>query len=198
MSITHSSTAQKLLFLLFVLLLSLVFAEKAHAAAYMKLGDIKGDVSNPDHKDWINLESVSLPTRVGSTTMHTTSTSRAASTATSAAGGSQATTAVTGNEGAATKARRQYEPITFTKRVDKSSPMLQEAATKGTVFTTATFDTPDPNDPAQPLRYELENVRITSYQISGAGSGSSMPMESFSLNYEEIKFTKLPKTKKAR
>jgi type VI protein secretion system component Hcp len=198
MSITHPTTAQKLLFLLFVLLLALVFTEKAHAAAYMKLGDIKGDVSNPDHKNWINLESVAMPPRGGSTIMHTTATSRTASTATGAAGGSQATTAVTGNEGAANKSRRQYEPITFTKRIDKSSPMLQEAAAKGTVFATATLDATDPNDPAQPMRIELENVMITSYQTSGSTGSASVPMESFSLNYEEIKYTKLPKTKKAR
>jgi hypothetical protein len=30
-------------------------------AAYMKLGDIKGEVATTDHKEWINLESMSVP-----------------------------------------------------------------------------------------------------------------------------------------
>lgn len=198
MSIAHPSTAQKLLFLLFVLLLTMVFAEKAHAAAYMKLGDIKGDVADADHKNWINLESVAMPPRVGSINMNSTSASRAANLETSATTGSKAATAVTDNDGAATGARRTYEPIKFTKRIDKSSPMLQEAAAKGTVFATATLDATDPNDPTQPMRIELENVMISSYQTSGSAGSASVPMESFSLNYEEIKYTKLPKTKKTR
>ena len=198
MSIAHPSTAQKLLLLLFVLLLALVFAEKAHAAAYMKLGDIKGDVSDADHKNWINLDSVAMPTRGGSTTMQTTTTARSTSTGTSAAGASQLATADTGNDGAADQRKRQYEPIRFTKRIDKSSPMLQQAAAKGTVFTSATLDTPDPNDPAQTVRVELENVLISSYQASGPASAGSVPMETFSLNYEEIKYSTLPKPKKTR
>ncbi len=37
------------------------------------------------------------------------------------------------------------------------------------------------------LRYELKDVMVTSHSISGASQGK--PMESFSLNFEEIKVT---------
>jgi type VI protein secretion system component Hcp len=36
-------------------------------------------------------------------------------------------------------------------------------------------------------KYELTNVMVTSYSISG--TGDDIPMEDFSLNYEEIKVT---------
>ena len=38
-------------------------------------------------------------------------------------------------------------------------------------------------------RYELKNVLVTSYNISGSGQDEDVPMEDFSLNFEEIKVT---------
>ncbi len=37
--------------------------------------------------------------------------------------------------------------------------------------------------------YELKNVLVTSYNISGSGQSEDVPMEDFSLNFEEIKVT---------
>ena len=37
--------------------------------------------------------------------------------------------------------------------------------------------------------YELKNVQVTSYNISGSGQSEDVPSEDFSLNYEEIKVT---------
>jgi type VI protein secretion system component Hcp len=37
--------------------------------------------------------------------------------------------------------------------------------------------------------YELKNVQVISYQISGSGQSESVPTESFALNFEEIKVT---------
>lgn len=39
------------------------------------------------------------------------------------------------------------------------------------------------------LKYELTNVIVTSYNISGSGQSESVPTESLSLNFEEIKVT---------
>ncbi len=39
------------------------------------------------------------------------------------------------------------------------------------------------------LQFELVNVRITSYSISGSTDGKQVPTENFSLNFEEIKVT---------
>lgn len=35
---------------------------------------------------------------------------------------------------------------------------------------------------------KLENVYITSYQSSGSAGGDSVPMDSFSLNFEKVKY----------
>ena len=37
--------------------------------------------------------------------------------------------------------------------------------------------------------YELKNVQVTSYNISGSGQSEDVPAEDFSLNFEEIKVT---------
>jgi type VI protein secretion system component Hcp len=39
------------------------------------------------------------------------------------------------------------------------------------------------------LQFELANVRITSYSISGSTEGDQVPTENFSLNFNEIKVT---------
>ena len=38
-------------------------------------------------------------------------------------------------------------------------------------------------------RYELKNVLVTSYNVSGSGQSEDVPMEDFSLNFEEVKVT---------
>ena len=38
-------------------------------------------------------------------------------------------------------------------------------------------------------RYELKNVLVTSYSVSGAAQSEDVPSEDFSLNFEEIKVT---------
>jgi len=187
MSLSLPHSMQKLVLVLSILVLALLFAESAHSAAYMKLGDIKGESTHKDHKGWIELNSV--------TQIVTRATDVAKPTQATRGGVSVASGDVTGDGSAAkTTPKRNYEPITFNKRIDKSSPLLQQAAQKGTVFKSAIVDVDDPDNPGQMLRYELKNVYVTSYQTSGAGSGSA-PSESLSLNFEEVKLVKPRATK---
>lgn len=183
MSITLSSASLKFLFVLVFLSLTMIFTGNIHAAAYLKLGDIKGEATSKDHKNWINLESVALPATL----------STAVSTAPD---GTKTNVSSAGGE-AATRysSKRQHKPLSITKPADTSSASLQKAAESGRVFKKATLDAPDPDDPAQTVRYELENVQITSYQVSGSAGGDSVPMDSFSLNFEQIKVIKPPRAK---
>jgi type VI protein secretion system component Hcp len=73
------------------------------------------------------------------------------------------------------------------KRTDRATPKLLEAATKGTHFPSVLLEvsTGTASRPAY-LRYEMRNVFITGY--SGGGSSSSAPTESFALNYEQIRY----------
>jgi type VI secretion system Hcp family effector len=84
------------------------------------------------------------------------------------------------------------EDIACVKELDKSSPKLAEAVCKGKVFPkveihlTASYT----NAGRQTYyAYELKNVLVTSYNISGEGQAEAVPTETFSLNFEEVKVT---------
>lgn len=142
---------------------------QAFAAGYLKLGDIKGESTDSEHKDWIIIESMSSPIF--------RSTQDSEPTAAGMASG-----------------KRQHKPLVITKELDKASPKLQEAATKGKVFPKVIIHV-QANEGSSAyggaratyLKYELENVMITSYQVSGDSAAGEVPMEEFALNYEEIK-----------
>lgn len=137
----------------------------ASADYFLKIDGIEGESTDSSHKDWINLLSVS-----GNLSEEASS---------SMASG-----------------KRQHKPFVITKELDKASPKLQEAATKGKVFPKVIIhvkanegSSAYGGSRATYLKYELENVMITSYQVSGGGAaGQEHPMEEFSLNYEKIKF----------
>ena len=79
--------------------------------------------------------------------------------------------------------------ISVTKHLDPASPKLLEACAKGSHLAAVQIRLCGTGGCTGPyLQYELKNVMITSYQISGAG-GESMPTESLSLNFEEVKVT---------
>lgn len=79
--------------------------------------------------------------------------------------------------------------ISITKSVDSVSTQLAAAALKGTPVgkVELTLVKGDPGDRVSYFTYELKNVRITSYQVSGSTDGSNtLPMESLSLNFDKI------------
>ncbi len=83
----------------------------------------------------------------------------------------------------------------FAKTTDKASPKLFLACCKGNYVPTARIEVTElvggREEPVQ--AYELENVLITSYQVSG--DGSVVPSDSFSINYTKIlyrQFFRLP------
>ena len=77
--------------------------------------------------------------------------------------------------------------ITMTKQLDKSSPKLMEVLAKGEHARQVelSFSSPSPRS-REFMRITLENVIVTSYQISGSAS-QDRPAESLSLNFEKIK-----------
>lgn len=132
-------------------------------AAYIKFDGIDGESVDAKHKAWIDLESVG----------HTLHKTGAGETGTARRRGSVV-----------------IEDMQCTKLLDKSSPKIGEAVCQGKVFPKVEieFTTTTTGDSRQTyLKYELENVLITSYSVSGASQGK--PMESFSLNVESYKVT---------
>lgn len=130
----------------------------SQGAAFIKLGDIKGEATDNEHKDWIIIESMS----------HGITNQRDA-----------ASGLPTG--------KRQHKPFTITKEIDKSSPKLMEACVNGRAIPVVRLEFVRKGEQDRYYEVIIKNVLVTSYQ-SGAPSGQA-PTESFSLNYEEIKWT---------
>lgn len=83
-------------------------------------------------------------------------------------------------------ARGQYDvsDIVVVKELDKSSPKLTESIAMGKVFPKVEIHLDSGKQTY--YVYELTNVMITSYSISG--TGTDRPTEEFSLNFEKITY----------
>lgn len=128
-------------------------------AAYMKLGDIKGEATDAAHKEWINLSSFA----------HGITRER-----------DSASGLPTG--------KRQYKPVVITKPVDKATPLMLGLLTQGGVVPFVRLDFVAAGPRPRFYQITLENVVLSSYQ-TGSAAGDAAPTESFSLNYEKIKWT---------
>jgi len=158
----------------------LVFASCAlvatsFGAGYLKIGDIKGEATDRDHKDWIIIESVSMDAAQADVRE---SPSKASTGVARDVASGQASGKREAASGMAT-GKRQHKPFVVTKSVDKASPKLAEACANGTVMKEVEIGEGG-------TRYKLKDVIITSIQSS---SGGDRPMESLSLNYEKIEVT---------
>lgn len=143
----------------------------SEAAAYMKLGDIKGEATDTDHKDWIIIESMSSPIFRALVTDPATGTQR------------RRGDVVLGD-------------ITCVKELDKSSPKLAESLCNGTHFPEVTIHLTtevtgsDGTTRQEPyLKYKLTNVIISSYSFHGSASGDPLPSEEVTLGYTEVEWT---------
>ena len=134
-------------------------------AAYIMFDGIKGEANDKDHKGWSDLMSFGQA-------LH------------------QPGSGATG----ATRRRGDVilDDLTCSKELDKASPKIAEAVCKGKVIPKVeihlTASTTDSGRKTY-YAYELKNVLVSSYNISGSGQSDQVPMEDFSLNFEEIKVT---------
>ena len=134
-------------------------------AAYIKFDGVDGEAQDKEHKGWSDLASFG-----------------------------QALHQPGGSATGATRRRGDVilEDLTCSKELDKASPKIAESVCKGKVYpkveihlTASTTDT----GRVTYYAYELTNVMVTSYNISGAGQSEDVPIEDFALNFEEIKVT---------
>jgi type VI secretion system secreted protein Hcp len=134
-------------------------------AGYIKFDGVDGEAQDKDHKAWSDLVSfsqgVSQP-----------------------GGGSTGPTRRRGDA--------ILDDVVCVKELDKASPKLAESVCKGKVYPKVeihlTASTTDAGRVTY-YAYELKNVMVTSYNISGSGQAEDVPTEEFSLNFEEIKVT---------
>jgi len=134
-------------------------------AAYIKFDGVDGEAQDKDHKGWSDLGSFSQ-------VIH------------------KPMAGATG----ATRRRGDVvlEDLGCVKELDKASPKIAEAVCKAKVFPKVNIDVTASYTDAGRVTYyayELKNVLVTSYDITGSGQAEDVPMENFSLNFEEIKVT---------
>jgi type VI secretion system secreted protein Hcp len=82
------------------------------------------------------------------------------------------------------------DDLRCSKLLDKASPKIAEAVCSGKVFPKVEIHvkTSTTNSGRETYyKYELKDVMVTSYSVSGGNQDK--PMEDFSLNFEEIKVT---------
>ena len=132
---------------------------------FLKLDGIKGESQVKGHEDEIDVESFSW-------------------------GLSQSGTLAGGGGAGAGKA--QFQDFHFTKRMDKSSPVLFLGCATGehikSGILTARRGSAEHKDEQQFLKITLSDCLISSYQTGGS-SGGDLPTDSFSLNYAKIEFS---------
>jgi type VI secretion system secreted protein Hcp len=140
-------------------------------AAYIKFDGIDGEVVEKDHEKWVELSSFSngLSKSGGNQT------------------GSQRVQGVT-----------IFEDIRCSKNSDKTTPKLLKAMAEGKSFPKVEIHVTTTTDsgPQTIMAYELKDVYVTSYDISG--TGEDRPGEGMSLNYEEIKIEYFPVDSKGK
>ncbi len=130
-------------------------ATQARAAAYIKIGDIKGEVTAEGHEDWIEISSfqwgVTLP--ISSSTA-----------------------------GGATSGKPSFSDLIITKAYDLSSPHLMHGCASGRHIPEVILElkTITGDMSYTYLKITLEDVIISSVSMS---SGGDRPQESLSLNF---------------
>ena len=137
-------------------------------AGYIFFDAIPGESTDSEHKNWINLLSVS-----------------------------EAISRMVqrGKSGSSRNVQSAvFDDLVCVKEMDKSTPKIIESVASGKVHPVVKLDlTTSLGDKGKRLPYfqwEMKNVIVTSYSVSAAvDDDGTVPTESFSLNFEEIKWT---------
>ena len=142
---------------------------EAYAAAFMKLGDIKGESQVEGHEGAIDIESWSW---------------------------GETNTGTAGHGGGAGSGKVLPQDLNIIKATDRGSPLIMQAGAEGEVFRTAVLImTRDSSEGQQDyLIITMENVMVSSYQINGSGDDGSIPTESVSLNFQKLEMKYIPES----
>jgi type VI secretion system secreted protein Hcp len=132
--------------------------------AFMQIDGIKGESTDKDHKDWIELLSFSHAVQ-------------------------QPTSATASSAGGGTTEKANHGDIVVTKVVDKTSPELFKLCSEGKHVKKIEFRfnrSAGDGKRVIYLKYELENVVVSNVALSGAGD---LPREEIAFNYGKIRMT---------
>jgi type VI secretion system secreted protein Hcp len=132
--------------------------------AFVKLGDIKGQATDGDHKDWILIESMSAPI--------------------------SRSIPENARDQQRTQGSTSLGDVILVRELDKSSTKLHEACANGTFFPEVEIHlcATVKNKQEPYLIYKMKNVIVTSYSFHGNASGSPLPTEQVSLGFTEVEW----------
>ena len=133
-------------------------------AAFLKLGDIKGEATDDQHKEWIKLDTMSAP-------IHRTIPAGA-------------------RDMERVRGQTVLGDVICNRALDMSSTKLAEACANGTFFSEVQIDftTQVKNKSETYLTYKLKNVSVSSYSFHGNGEGSPTPSEEITLAFDEVEW----------
>jgi type VI secretion system secreted protein Hcp len=128
---------------------------------FLQITDIKGESSDADHKDWIEILSFNW-------------------------GVSQAASGSASSAGGGSSQRADFQDLSIVKEMDSSSPLLNKACWGGQHISKVVLQlNRAAGDKRQKyMEYTMENVIISSVSIGGGGGG--IPTESVTFNYGKI------------
>jgi type VI secretion system secreted protein Hcp len=134
-------------------------------SAFIKIGDIQGQSTDQNHKDWILLESMnsdivrSIPAGA--------------------------------KDSARTQGETMLGDLNIVRILDKSTPKLAEACASGKQFPEVEihFCTTVKGNEEPYLKYKLKNVILSNYAFSGNSAGNPLGSESLSLSFTEVEWT---------
>jgi len=143
--------------------------------AFIKIGDIAGEATDQDHKNWIIIESMSSP-------IHRSIPQGA-------------------KDQQRTKGETTLGDIVLVRQLDKSSVKLQEACATGKFYDKVEvhFCSTSGNKQEPYLKYLLSDVIVSSYSFHGNSSGNPLPSEEVTLGFTQVEWTYIvldPKTGK--
>lgn len=132
--------------------------------AFLKLGDIKGEATDQDHKDWILIDTMQS--------------------------GINRSIPANAKDQQRTKGETSLSDVTMSRQVDKSSPKLWESVANGTFFKEVEvhFCTTVKNKQEPYMVYKLADVIVSSYSASFIHTGDPLPTELISLGFTKAEW----------
>ncbi len=135
---------------------------------FLKIDGIDGEASDEAHSDWIDVLSVDWGARADPARPTTPAPQRR------------------GGDGARRPTRMEIGNVVLTKSYDASSPSLALACAKGTHIPSLVLElTSSEADGSRYVRYELQDVIISSYSIDATGD---RPTESVTFNFAKVEW----------
>lgn len=147
----------------------------SNVVGYLNLGEIKGNSDDANHKEWIEVQSVSQ-----SIIRNIDPTSKP--------------------KDALTKSQVQVGSIDMVKNADESSPELVAAVCEGRVFPEVTIELVrvSPNGNEVFYQWVLTDAYIHDYGVHSQALGGIESSEQLTLGYSEVKWTYFKKDEKGK